>query len=279
MGVLHNVRKLRELRDALRDLAVATKWSSDCRRLASDPRALQALLRTVRQCDRSEAHEPVLAAAYALFENLSADSAGPAAALFDSRDSVTIITEHMQMCRDRPELVAAAVRTVVNLCCDTQRAAEVAQMGKILARIRSIAEIMGNTLDVHRHRRLTYIEQARPEKAREEAANMRVLELSIRSMHTLIAHLEPFVCHGAPGWSGGGGRTPGVGGGGSGRPPKSALMYPSSRSQSRVSIGGGGGRGKGLSPEGRHQLSLIASKPIIGDGGSGAGGKENEVIR
>jgi abnormal spindle-like microcephaly-associated protein len=37
--------------------------------------------------------------------------------------------------------------------------------GYILARIRSIAEIMGNNLDVHRHRRLTYIEQARPDKA------------------------------------------------------------------------------------------------------------------
>ena len=53
MGVLHAPRKLREVRDALRDLAVATKWSADCRRRASDARALQALLRTVRQCDRS----------------------------------------------------------------------------------------------------------------------------------------------------------------------------------------------------------------------------------
>jgi hypothetical protein len=54
---------------------------------------------------RIEAHEPVLAAAYALFENLSADPTGPAEALFASRDSVNVITEHMQMCRDRPELV------------------------------------------------------------------------------------------------------------------------------------------------------------------------------
>ena len=97
----------------------------------------------MRQCDRSEAHAPILAAAYALFENLSADAAGPAQALFESRDSVNIIMEHMQMCRDRPDLVAAAVRTVVNLCSDAGRAAEVACTGKILARIRSIAEIMG----------------------------------------------------------------------------------------------------------------------------------------
>ena len=38
----------------------------------------------------------------------------------------------MQMCRDRPELVAAAVRTIINLCGDRDRAAEVARMGKIL---------------------------------------------------------------------------------------------------------------------------------------------------
>jgi len=56
------------------------------------------------------------------------------------------------MCRDRPSLVAAAVRTVVNLCGDAGRAAQVACTGKILARIQSIAEIMGNNLDVHRHR-------------------------------------------------------------------------------------------------------------------------------
>ena len=163
---------------------------------------------------------------------------------FASRDSVNVITEHMQMCRDRPELVAAAVRTVVNLCGDTSRAAEVAQMGKILARIRSIAEIMGNNLDVHRHRRLTYIEQARPDKAREEAANMNVLELSIRSMRTLIDHLEPF-CNAARGGGGGGGDGKTPGGTGCGKPPKSALLYPSSRSRSRLSLGGGGGAGGG----------------------------------
>jgi abnormal spindle-like microcephaly-associated protein len=56
----------------LRDLASSTQWSAVCRRSATDPRALQALLRTVRQCDRSEAHSPILAAAYALFEFLSA---------------------------------------------------------------------------------------------------------------------------------------------------------------------------------------------------------------
>ena len=96
----------------------------------------------------------------------------------------------------------------------------------MLARIRSIAEIMGNTLDVHRHRRLTYIEQARPDKAREEAANMNVLELSIRSMHTLINHLEPKGAEGAEEGAEGVGGAGGAGGvlqlsnTGSGRPPR-----------------------------------------------------------
>ena len=235
VAVLQNgPRRLREVRDALRDLAVATKWSAECRRKAADQRALQAMLRTVRQCDRSDAHEPVLAAAYALFENLSADQDGPAGALFSSRDSVNIITEHMQMCRDRPELVAAAVRTVVNLCRDEGRAAEVARMGKIPSRIRSIAEIMSNNLDVHRHRRLTYIEQARPDKAREEAASMNILERSIRSMRSLIDHLEPF-CVAAREGSGSSARTPG---GTAAKPPRSALLYPSSRAKSRLSLGG-----------------------------------------
>jgi hypothetical protein len=161
----------------------------------------------------------VLAAAYALFENMSAD-ATCARALFECRDSVNVIAEHMQMCRDRPELVASAVRTVVNLCGDARRAAEVAAMGKILGRIRSIAEIMQNNLDVHRHRRLTYIEQRRPDKATEEAESMAKLERSIRSMKGLIAHLEPHKLthkHGA--------------GSGSKKPPRSTLLYPRSRSR------------------------------------------------
>ena len=66
-----------------------------------------------------------------------------------------------------PSFVASATRTLVNLCGEPSRAAEVARTGKIFARVRSIAEIMTNTVDVHRHRRLTYIEQARPEKARK----------------------------------------------------------------------------------------------------------------
>ena len=219
VATLHAPRKLREVRDALRDLAVATRWSQKCRALACDEKALKALLRTTRRCDRSAAHEPVLAAAYALFENMSAD-ATCARALFECRDSVNVIAEHMQMCRDRPELVAAAVRTVVNLCGDARRAAEVAAMGKILGRIRSIAEIMQNNLDVHRHRRLTYIEQRRPDKATEEAESMAKLERSIRSMKGLIAHLEPHKLthkHGA--------------GSGSKKPPRSTLLYPRSRSR------------------------------------------------
>ena len=188
---LHKPRKLREVREALRTLADASALCASCREAISEPRALRALLRAIRRCDRSPPHEPVLAAAYELLERLSADANGPAMALFEARDSVTVITEHMQMCRDRPELVASATRTLVNLCGEPSRAAEVARTGKIFARVRSIAEIMTNTVDVHRHRRLTYIEQARPEKAREEAARAQALETSIRSVRGLVARLAP----------------------------------------------------------------------------------------
>jgi abnormal spindle-like microcephaly-associated protein len=150
------------------------------------------LFRTIRQCDRGANHESVLSSAYDLLENLSADENGPARAVFEARDSITVITEHMQMCRDRPSLVAAATRTVCNLTRDSSRALVVACAGKTLCRIRSISEIMSNTLGTHRHRRLTYIEQQRPDKAREEANAMNALELSIRSVGALIAHLEPF---------------------------------------------------------------------------------------
>ena len=221
VATLHAPRRLREVRDALRDLAVATRWSGRCRLgLAGDERAMAALLRTVRRCDRSSSHEPVLAAAYALFENLSAD-ATCARALFECRDSVNVIAEHMQMCRDRPELVAAAVRTVVNLCGDARRAAEVAAMGKILGRIRSIAEIMQNNVDVHRHRRVAYVEQRRPDKAAEEANAAAKLELSIASMKNLISHLEPHKRENARQAAGSGSK----------KPPRSALLYPRSRSR------------------------------------------------
>ena len=192
VATLHAPKKLREVKEALSDLARATRWSSVCRDVASSPRALQALFRTIRQCDRGANHESVLSSAYDLLENLSADENGPARAVFEARDSITVITEHMQMCRDRPLLVAAATRTVCNLTRDSSRALVVACAGKTLCRIRSISEIMSNTLGTHRHRRLTYIEQQRPDKAREEANAMNALELSIRSVGALIAHLEPF---------------------------------------------------------------------------------------
>ena len=229
---LHKPRKLREVREALRTLADAAACSRACREAAADSRALRALLHTVRRCDRSPQHEPVLAAAYELLERLSADANGPARALFEARDSVTVITEHMQMCRDRPELVASATRTLVNLCGETSRAAEVARTGKIFARVRSIAEIMANTVDVHRHRRLTYIEQARPDKAREEAARMQTLEMSIRSIRGLVARLEPYAAAGrnaAPGSVSAPAPAPAP------RPPKStAAASATTRAKSRL---------------------------------------------
>ena len=79
--------------------------------------------------------------------------------------------------REKAELVAAAVRTVVNLCGDARRAAEVAAMGKILGRIRNIAEIMQNNVDVHRHRRVAYVEQRRPDKAAEEVKQAMLKQL------------------------------------------------------------------------------------------------------
>ena len=119
---------------------------------------------------------------------------------------------------------------------------------------------VGNNLDVHRHRRLTYIEQAQPAKAREEAASMGAMELSIRSMRTLIAHLEPYcaAAGGAPGTAS--------------KPPRSSRResfgrLPSSNT-SRMSLGGAGGQLPSTSDKSR--LSLGAPP--------GTANKENQVI-
>ena len=184
-------RKLREVRDALRDLATGAAYSPACRATASDPRALSATLRATRLCDRSERHAPVLEAAYALFESLAAaPEPGPAAALFDAKDAVCVITEHMQMCRDRPALVQAATRVMLRLCEDPRRLAALAAMDAVVRRVDGIADILANVLDAHRRRRLTCIETRRPEEARVELERACALEESAGMVRALVDRLE-----------------------------------------------------------------------------------------
>ena len=69
-------------------------------------------------------------------------------AVFEAKDAVVVVTEHMQMCRDRFELVGAATRTLTNLCGDARRAEAVAraECGRVTRRVQGICEILGNTL-------------------------------------------------------------------------------------------------------------------------------------
>ena len=148
----------------------------------------------MRRCDRSGAHEPVLRLAHDVLETLSGDESGPARAVFEAKDAVTVITEHMQMCRDRFELMGAAARTLANLCGDARRAEAVAraECGRVTRRVQGICEILGNTLAARRHRRLAH-ERGSPEGAPAafaETRSLRALEATVRSMRALVARLE-----------------------------------------------------------------------------------------
>jgi hypothetical protein len=179
---------------ALSALSEATRASFGARAAASSPRALHALLRVMRRCDRSDAHEPVLRLAHDVLETLSGDETGPARAVFEAKDAVVVVTEHMQMCRDRFELVGAATRTLTNLCGDARRAEAVAraECGRVTRRVQGICEILGNTLAARRHRRLAH-ERGSPEGTRAafaETRSLRALEATVRSMRELVARLE-----------------------------------------------------------------------------------------
>ena len=242
-------RKLREVRDALRDLATGAAYSPACRATASDPRALSATLRATRLCDRSERHAPVLEAAYALFESLAAaPEPGPAAALFDAKDAVCVITEHMQMCRDRPALVQAATRVMLRLCEDPRRLAALAAMDAVVRRVDGIADILANVLDAHRRRRLTCIETRRPEEARIELERACALEESAGMVRALVDRLE------GERRRRGGRRFGGGGGGGGGGFGEGARRPAVPRHPGRPGGDGGGGgerRAAGRSAEER----------------------------
>ena len=166
-----------DVRRALFALAQMTRSSASARQAASSPRALRALLRTMRRCDRSDTHEPVLHLAYEVLETLSGDENGCAQSVFEAQDSIVIVTEHMQMCRDRSEVVGAAARTLANLCGDEGRARVVAnaERGRVIRRVKGIYEILGNTLAARRHQGHT---------------QLRSLEATVRSMRDLVGQLE-----------------------------------------------------------------------------------------
>ena len=191
---LGGARSVGDVCRALSALSGATRASGGARAAASSPRALRALLRVMRRCDRSDAHEPVLRLAHDVLETLSGDETGPARAVFEAKDAVVVVTEHMQMCRDRFELVGAATRTLTNLCGDARRAEAVAraECGRVTRRVQGICEILGNTLAARRHRRLAH-ERGSPEGTRTafaETRSLRALEATVRSMRELVARLE-----------------------------------------------------------------------------------------
>ena len=96
---------------------------------ASDPRALSATLRATRLCDRSSVTRRC-SRRRTRSSSRRGGAEGPAAALFDAKDAVCVITEHMQMCRDRPALVQAATRVMLRLCEDPRRLAALAVDGR-----------------------------------------------------------------------------------------------------------------------------------------------------
>ena len=202
---LAGARSVGDVRRALSALAAATRASAGGRAAASSPRALHALLRVMRRCDRSGAHEPVLRLAHDVLETLSGDESGPARAVFEAKDAVTVITEHMQMCRDRFELVGAAARTLANLCGDARRAEAVAraERGRVTRRVQGICEILGNTLAARRHRRRGALESSSASVASDfespeggvsaasaETRRSRALETTVLCMRELVARLE-----------------------------------------------------------------------------------------
>jgi hypothetical protein len=148
----------------------------------------------------------VLRLAHDVLETLSGDESGPARAVFDAKDAVTVVTEHMQMCRDRFELVGAAARTLTNLCGDAARARAVAraERGRVTRRVRGICEILGNTLAARRQND-AFSRRAREsaesgqdafrnqhQADRAEARSTRALEATVRSMRELVDRLERF---------------------------------------------------------------------------------------
>jgi hypothetical protein len=169
---------------------------------------MHSLLRVMRRCDRSEGHSEVLRLAHDVLETLSGDESGPARAVFDAKDAVTVVTEHMQMCRDRFELVGAAARTLTNLCGDAARARAVAraERGRVTRRVRGICEILGNTLAARRQNEKSFSRRAAISSAesgqdafrnqhqadRAEARSTRALEATVRSMRELVDRLERF---------------------------------------------------------------------------------------
>ena len=192
-------RSVGDVRRALSALALSARASAGGRAAASSPRALHALVRVMRRCDRSEAHDPVLRLAHDVLETLSGDETGPARAVFEAKDAVVVVTEHMQMCRDRFELVGAAARTLANLCGDPRRARAVAraERGRVTRRVQGICEILGNTLAARRHRRRGAFESAAaaasPEGERAafaETRRTRALETTVLCMRELVARLE-----------------------------------------------------------------------------------------
>jgi abnormal spindle-like microcephaly-associated protein len=203
---LAGARSVGDVRRALSALASATRASGGAREAASSPRALHSLLRVMRRCDRSEGHSEVLRLAHDVLETLSGDESGPARAVFDAKDAVTVVTEHMQMCRDRFELVGAAARTLTNLCGDAARARAVAraERGRVTRRVRGICEILGNTLAARRQND-AFSRRAREsaesgqdafrnqhQADRAEARSTRALEATVRSMRELVDRLERF---------------------------------------------------------------------------------------
>jgi abnormal spindle-like microcephaly-associated protein len=192
-AALADARSLGDVRHALGALALAVQASAGGRAGASSQHALRSLLRTMRRCDRGEKHAPVLALAYEVLRTLSFDETGPGAScLFAQKDTLVTLTEHMQIFRDRPEVVGAAAVVLGNLCRDTQRARAVAraERGRTARRIKGIAEILTNTLAARKSRGAGYGQSlGEDRKAREEHTYVVALTHTVHAMTDLVTQL------------------------------------------------------------------------------------------
>jgi abnormal spindle-like microcephaly-associated protein len=130
--------------------------SEACRNAVTSVDVLHALMRNIRQCDRSAKQVPLLTAAYDLLQ-LVANDVAYASTLAESRDCLNIVVEHMQMFRDRPSLLESTVRVVLALCENSN-----AHVGrKMVDRIESLMEIIRSNRTVHRRRAMSFAHQGR----------------------------------------------------------------------------------------------------------------------
>lgn len=153
---------------------------SACRDAVVAPDVLHALMRNIRQCDRSIKQMPLLTAAYDLLRLIANDQAH-ASALAESQDSLNIIIEHVQMFRDRPSLLESAVDVVLAL----SEHSETRVNQKMIDRIDSLTEIMHSNRTVHRRRAMSFAQQGRQKDEVQARNDLLQTEKSLAALKRL----------------------------------------------------------------------------------------------